>query len=271
MSGDDLERAVAALREQGDNPAPQARLTKDRILRELRPRARRRRAVWLIPLAALLAGSTVLAATGRLPEAYHAAARALGLEARTPAAAPVTAPSRAAHREPAAKEPEAPMPPTTTTAASEPEAPPQNAGAPPTDQALAPSTAAPKVRRHEAKPDAKEAQVRPATTETVEPAPTPSSSEAASAEEDPTLALYRRARHLHFVEQNPEAALAAWNAYLAADPRGPLAVDARYERALCLVRLGRKSEARPLLEPFAAGKYGSYRQNEARALLDALK
>jgi hypothetical protein len=92
MSGDDFERAIAALREQGDNPAPQARLTKERILRELRPRARRRRAVWFIPLAALLAGSTVLAATGRLPDAYHAAAKTVSAQGQ-PDVAPSVAPA----------------------------------------------------------------------------------------------------------------------------------------------------------------------------------
>jgi hypothetical protein len=98
---------------------------------------------------------------------------------------------------------------------------------------------------------------------TTPPAPAPEA-------EDAALALYRNARKLHFVDQNPSAALAAWDKYLAADPHGPLSVDARYDRALCLVRLGRQKEARVALEPFAAGKFGSYRQTEAKALLDAM-
>jgi len=89
-------------------------------------------------------------------------------------------------------------------------------------------------------------------------------------EDEGTLALYRKARKLHFVDQNPGAALAAWDEYLAAEPKGPLAVDARYDRALCLVRLGRKTEARAALQPFAQGTYGSYRQDEAKRLLEAL-
>src|SRR5262249_54297873 len=120
MSGDDFERAIAALREQGDNPAPQARLTKERVLRELRPRARRRRAVWFIPLAALLAGSTVLAATGRLPDAYHAAARSHAIEAHWP--------SRPAARSAAAR-PTTPAKPVATEPVA-PEAPPEVAAAP---------------------------------------------------------------------------------------------------------------------------------------------
>lgn len=271
MSGDDFERAIAALREQGDNPAPQARLTKERVLRELRPRARRRRAVWFIPLAALLAGSTVLAATGRLPDVYHAAARALGIEAPAPSppAAHPAASKASTPAKPAATEAPPQVAPAPTEAPAQ-EMPSPNATATAADSAPPSSSATATTRRRGSKPEPKEAPSPPAAA-SVESSPEPSMSATASAEEDPALALYRHARQLHFAEQKPEAALAAWNAYLAADPHGPLAVDARYERALCLVRLGRKPEARAALEPFATGKYGSYRQDEARALLDALK
>ncbi len=270
MSGDDLERAIAALREQGERPAPQARLTKSRILRELRPRAGRRRVMWLVPIAALLAGSTVLAATGRLPGAYHAAARALGFEASTPLVARPPAPdSRTVAPRPASTESSPPVAPAATTPAPAQEPTPDGEAA--TSGAGASASPTPTVRRGATRPEPKERAAHAATTSTAEPSPAPPSSQAANADDDPALALYRRARQLHFVEQKPAAALAAWDAYLAADPRGPLAIDARYGRALCLVRLGRSEEARAALEPFATGKYGSYRQNEARALLDALK
>jgi hypothetical protein len=80
MNDDDLARAIAALREEGERPAPQARMTRERILRDLRPRARSRRFMLGIPLAALLLGGSVLAATGRLPEVFRAATRVFGLE-----------------------------------------------------------------------------------------------------------------------------------------------------------------------------------------------
>ena len=64
-------------------------------------------------------------------------------------------------------------------------------------------------------------------------------------------------------------ALSGWNAYLQAAPGGRLATEARYNRAICLLRLGRDAEARQALEPFASGKFG-YRQNEARELLEEL-
>jgi hypothetical protein len=84
-------------------------------------------------------------------------------------------------------------------------------------------------------------------------------------------ALYTRAHRLHFVDHDPGAALAAWDAYLRAFPRGRLALESRYNRALCLVRLGRNDEASEALAGFAGGAYGGYRQAEARALLEAIQ
>jgi len=91
-----------------------------------------------------------------------------------------------------------------------------------------------------------------------------------SAAFDPAHALYLEAHALHFTAQDPARALSAWNVYLAAAPGGRFAVEARYNRALCLVRLGRRDEARAALEPFASGVSGGYRQDEARKLLEAL-
>lgn len=82
--------------------------------------------------------------------------------------------------------------------------------------------------------------------------------------------LYAAAHRLHFVEHNPGAALAAWDTYLRAAPRGRLSTEAHYNRALCLVRLGRSAEAEESLRSFARGAYGGYRQAEAQTLLDAL-
>jgi hypothetical protein len=82
--------------------------------------------------------------------------------------------------------------------------------------------------------------------------------------------LYRAAHHAHFVAQDPAAALTAWDAYLAGAPTGRFAIEARYNRALCLVRLGRTDAARTALTPFADGAFGDYRQREAVELLRAL-
>jgi TolA-binding protein len=100
----------------------------------------------------------------------------------------------------------------------------------------------------------------------VKPAPSTSSS---ASFRDADGDLYRLAHEAHFARHDYAGALTAWDAYLKAAPGGRLATEARYNRAICLLRLGRDAEARQALEPFAAGKLG-YRQNEARELLEEL-
>jgi tetratricopeptide (TPR) repeat protein len=75
---------------------------------------------------------------------------------------------------------------------------------------------------------------------------------------------------LHFVARDFGAALGAWDLYLALVGQAPLAVEARYNRALCLVRLGDYPRARAALLPIAQGAAGAYRLREARALLARL-
>jgi hypothetical protein len=98
----------------------------------------------------------------------------------------------------------------------------------------------------------------------------PAPSAAASASGPDELLLYRAAHRAHFEAHDPAAALRAWDEYLAAAPRGRFSVEARYNRALCLVRLGRREPARAALGPFARGAYGEYRRREAEELLEAL-
>jgi RNA polymerase sigma-70 factor (ECF subfamily) len=87
---------------------------------------------------------------------------------------------------------------------------------------------------------------------------------------DTDRALYERAHRLHFHGDQPAAALAAWDAYLGHAPRGRFALEARYNRAIALARLGRRDEAVQALAPFAAGVHGTYRQRDAAQLLLAL-
>jgi hypothetical protein len=108
------------------------------------------------------------------------------------------------------------------------------------------------------------------------PAPPPHKIEVAPAPEPATVApveaLYRKAHELHFHGGDHAEALAAWDAYLTAEPSGRFAVEARYNRALLLVRLGRFAEARAALEPYARGSVepAGYRQREATMLIDRL-
>ena len=88
---------------------------------------------------------------------------------------------------------------------------------------------------------------------------------------DRDLAAYRHAHELHFRGSDAKAALAAWDAYLAAFPNGRFAEEARYNRGIALVKLGRRDDAKAVLAPFARGEVDhGYRQREARALVDAL-
>jgi len=78
---------------------------------------------------------------------------------------------------------------------------------------------------------------------------------------------YERAHRDHFFRDAPVAALAAWDAYLAAYPHGTFAPEARFNRALCLVKLERFAAAAQALRPFARGGSGGYRHHEGCQLL----
>jgi hypothetical protein len=88
---------------------------------------------------------------------------------------------------------------------------------------------------------------------------------------DDEAAAYGRAHELHFKQRAPERALVAWDAYLARYGQGSFAPEARYNRALCLVRLGRRRLAVQALRHFAEGVLGGYRRREACLLLDQLE
>jgi TolA-binding protein len=112
---------------------------------------------------------------------------------------------------------------------------------------------------------------RPAAPPVVAPAPAPAPAQAPAPRGDAELAAYRHAHQLHFHGAPPAEALDAWDAYLAAYPDGQLALEARYNRALCLVRLKRWPAAIEALTPFASGAMGDYRRDEAAKLLDAIR
>jgi len=85
-------------------------------------------------------------------------------------------------------------------------------------------------------------------------------------------ALYHEAHEAHFVRGDSQAALAAWDAYLAAaSGSGRLTLEARYNRAVTLMRLGRRAEARVAFMPFAQGEYGAYRRDEAARFIRAIE
>ena len=230
----DLERSFRALRDLHDGRSDAAARTRTQILLFASARRKKRRVLALViaPLAAALAFSIAwAAATGRMSSWLDdVASHARTDRSAQPAAAP-----------------------------------------PPTLPTITPSVTSDVPARVEV-----ETLDAGAPTPVASSRPTPSTvarptdiavRDAGAREED---ALYQRAHRAHFVAHDSAAALRGWDDYLRTYPSGRFALEARYNRALALVRLGRYSEGRAALAPFAAGQYGGYRQSEARALLDAM-
>ncbi len=147
-----------------------------------------------------------------------------------------------------------------------PQQPTAPAQPPRTGETQAPRTgataSAPSRATLNTKPTARTAPPTPSTSELVPP-------RAASTDVD---AMYREAHRSHFTERNFGRALELWDQYLLHDgSRGRLLLEARFHRAIALVRLGRSSEAREALTPFAEGQYGGYRREDARRLLESLE
>jgi hypothetical protein len=93
----------------------------------------------------------------------------------------------------------------------------------------------------------------------------------ASGPSDAESEAYGRAHRAHFDEGAPERALAAWDNYLRLYPQGTFEPEARFNRAICLVRLRRFAQAERALRSFADGRLGGYRRAEAEQLLGWLR
>jgi hypothetical protein len=104
----------------------------------------------------------------------------------------------------------------------------------------------------------------------VSPAPSASVADPLATSGPTEADVYARAHRLHFDGRNPAGALAAWDEYLRRYPDGRFAPDARYNRAIDLLRLQRWGDARAALQPFADGAYGGYHRDDARGLLRSL-
>jgi hypothetical protein len=237
-----LSRAARSLQEETEGPSSAARFTRLRVMASLRETQvkRRTQTVLLLPFAACLAATAAWGmAAGVVPDIRSSITRALGIDP-PPEPAPPPKPKPAPRKPPLQRAPEAP-------------APLENAVPAPPPAPIEELAPEPSVRP------------APARILTIDPRKHPK-----TAASDPAHELYRAAHEAHFVAHDCARALAGWEAYLRAAPSGQLAVEARYNRALCLVRLGRSEQARSALEPFARGSAGSYRQREAAGLLEVL-
>ena len=272
MKGDLLREATQALRDESQEVEAPAELSRARIMQSLHQRRRRRstRLALFVPLAAICIGSTAwAAATQRLPKLWQAMVELTSGSSEAPAEpAPVKPIAKAVNRPKQITAPEPAAAPTPAPEPSELAREPRAAVA----EAREPRAAVAEAREpRAAAPGARDVRPAPAVAD----APNASRSADGVASEarskpDPTDSLYRAAHELHFGARDPVRALQAWDAYLAAAPNGRLAIEARYNRALTLLRLGRSSEARAALEPFARGAYGEYRRAEAEALIGAV-
>lgn len=113
----------------------------------------------------------------------------------------------------------------------------------------------------------------PVPSEAAPPPPPPPVAKRATANPSrPAEVLYRRAHELHFHGEDRAAALAAWDAYLAAESTGTFAIEARFNRGIVLARLGRYADALAALDPYARGEVaGGYRRVEAEQLVTRLR
>jgi hypothetical protein len=276
---DVLERASESLRELGTpGDADVARL-RARLLASaagggdggggvlpFAPKRRIRRTLrWVLPLAAALAAGTALAATPSVYASLHGAlVRALPFAFAPPEVAKSARVRRPEPRTPAPAPAEQAAPPPVAAVAAEAHesAVPLTPATLVVEPARTPSVSRPRVRA-----------VRAAPPEVAEPAPTPAPAEVAPVPREPSeLDPFRRAQALQQRDHDYAAALSAWDAFLRRLPQGSLALEARYQRALCLVRLGRRRDAERALTPFAGGREpGAYKQAEAEALLTALR
>ncbi|NUP04789.1 MAG: hypothetical protein HOW73_01880 [Polyangiaceae bacterium] len=251
MNDLELKKAIGAFRDEFAGSSPDATETLDRVLTstEVSTRRRARFAKLWIPIAAVLVGSTAWAAANGSLSAMWTAARG-----EDPSAPPAPSAMEAAATEtpaPSLRRAVAPVTaPTEAIATSEP-VPTFEKGptAEPSVSASAHSSSA-----HVAARDDRSAKA-------------PIARPNGFAEDK---ADFESAYRIHAAGNANQAAIAAWNDYLAKHPKGRFVPEARYARAVALARAGLRNEAREALKPFADGQPGSYRRDEALELLDNL-
>lgn len=295
-----LDRAVRAYRSDDDEVAPWAAArSRAAIMGDLARRGRRRRAFFLVAVSLLgLGGSTALAwSTGALTPVFDRVFRGASVDggegvegaqngehtyreprADSTADGPATAPTprstvpgalSAAPMDSSSPEvelPVAPVAPVVPAVAREPREP---TGHQPAVVGAVPAAPVPSAPRGTSDHSPRESPT--ATTAPGAAGPSAEAAESVSVEH----ARFREALSIHQGDSSPGsrsfAALRAWDAYLASHPGGRYEPEARFHRALALLRLGREAAALEALTPFADGRFDGYRQADARALVNRLE
>lgn len=263
---DRLEDALGAFRGEHDRARGDVQATRRRLLRSLQRQERRRRlSIAALLVAALLATNSVTWAwsTGRLDEL-------VGGSSESPESLPRSASSAVA----AARVPE---PPSARAAVVPSEPPPQEN---PLSAAAPLSARSERARPRAASLDAPSVEAPPVDAPPPVATGTPEERLSAALSElepppppraiDADRAAFAEAHRLHFGGGSPADALSAWDRYLTRFAAGRFVPEARFNRAVILLRLRRDGEARDALRPFAQGAYEGLRTREAQDLLDAL-
>lgn len=262
MSDELLERATRAMRETrppSSCDAGDGELGRRRLARALSapPRVGKKRVVVVALVAASFATTAWAALTGRIPELMRDSVEAPAPTSTSTAAVP-----------------RGEVPPAAPSTAAAPSASTLPSPSPRNEPPLVTASAAPPL-------SASSRNDAPSVTASPLPSSSPADqvpSDASQAAVAPTAsapdldALYREAHEAHFVRKDPAGALAAWDRYLgAASHDGRMTLEARYNRAIALVRLGRTDDAKRALQPFARGEYGGYRREEANRLIESMR
>ena len=265
--GEDLlEAALGAMRDEPVTvAADEADATRRRIQTSLARGARDRRRLWLaaaaaILLAALGAPTAWAWASGQL-ERWSDASEGAPSEVSAPVGPPVELTPRPL-----------PVPPPVIEAiapSSAPSSPPTLEPGP--REVTVRESAGREVEAMEHSSGTEHTTVDHTTVDhaTLDPTPPAVAGDEPSPADSETLA-FRDAHRAHFEARDFRAALDGWDRYLAEHPGGRYQPEARYNRALALVHLGRLREAREVLARFASTESGAYRQAEAAALVHAL-
>jgi len=258
MNDDILRRATLALRDgQGGNDRQSGvdgederngRPTLTRVLRTVQRSRQRRRLMWIVGLQLAFGGAAVGAWAVRAG-GVAALKRRFVSDDVAARSAHVT---RAPDRRPAVEAPATIDGATAVAAATVDRTTPVTAAPQTAAQAAAPVP--PPARRKRAASDRRHVEVAFAVAPAMPPTLT-------------AAELYDRAHQAHFVRRDFGAALELWSRYLALGGAAPLSAEARFNRAIALLQLGRPAAAAADLRPFADGDYGAYRREEARALL----
>ncbi|MFK7984472.1 MAG: tol-pal system YbgF family protein [Sandaracinaceae bacterium] len=256
---DELDALVDAYRTEVDRPPHDAAPTRRAILRAARLRRQRRTLAIAasVALALVLTNATTFAwSTGRIDGVRETMLSWAAGDTPSPTTAPAAQPRRpiATTSEP-------------TVAVEGPVTPARDDRAP--EAALAPPAPVARRRSGARAGSGREPSAAPATAQA---AP----DDALEAEFDtltpPPAAerlAFERAHRAQFEARDYLGALSAWTTYLRAYPTGRLLPEARFNRAVCLLRLQRFQQAEEALARIARSE--SLRRSDAADLLRALE